>query len=127
MSPRRKQPDPWPWPADTPTERARRIARTYRDAYAAVAPEACRELDGRVQGLGQGWIVPAVAQFSDDDLLTVEELADFCRVQPGTIDQWCSRGLASVDTPDGRRFLIRDALEYQARARRRRAGLGESG
>lgn len=126
MSPRRKQPDPWPWP-DTPTEKARRVARAYRDAYHAVAPEACRELDQRVQSLGQGWIVPAVVQYADNDLLTVDELADFCGVQPGTIDQWRARGLASVDTPDGRRFLIRDAIEYQARTRRRRAGLGENG
>jgi len=127
VSPRRKQPDPWPWPADTPTERARRVARAYRDAYALVAPERCRELDQRVQGLGQVWIVPAVAQYTDNDLLTVDEIADFCGVQPGTIDQWRARGLPSVDTPDGRRFLIRDAIEYQARARRRRAGLGETG
>jgi hypothetical protein len=127
VSPRRRPPDPWPWPADTPTERARRVARAYRDAYLAVAPEPCRDLDQRVQALGQPWIVPAVAQFTDDDLLTVDELADFCGVRPGTIDQWRARGLSSVDTPDGRRFLIRDVLEYQAQTRRRRSGLGKNG
>jgi len=103
------------------------VARAYRDAYALVAPEPCRELDRRVQRFGQHWIVPSVVQFGDDDLLTVDEIASFCGVKPGTIDQWRARGLPSVDTPDGRRFLIRDAVEYQARARRRRAGLGENG
>lgn len=127
MSPRKRPPDPWPWVADTPTERARRVARAYRDQLFAVAPERCADLDRRVQGLGQGWIVPAVVQFGDDDLLTVEEVAELCGVKPGTVDQWVARGLASVDTPDRRRFLVRDVLEYQAKVRRRRAGLGKIG
>jgi hypothetical protein len=127
MSPRRKEPDPWPWPADTPVERARRVAWSYREQLNALAPEACRQLDERTLQLGQKWIVPRLTLYSDDDQLTIDEVADFCDVKLGTVDRWIARGLRSIDTPDGRRFVLSDVLDYHARNRQRRAGLGKLG
>lgn len=120
MSPRRRNPDPWPWPGDTPVERARRIARSYRDALLAAEPDTCTALDARAARLGQGWITPKPLAYHDDDLLTAPEVATMCDVQPGTVDQWRKRGLPVTTTPDGPRFLVRDVLAYHAEKRRKR-------
>lgn len=120
MSPRKRQPDPWPWPGDTQTERARRIARSYRDALNARDPDECTVLDQRATDLGQGWIVPKVQTVELDDLLTAELAADFAGVRVRTIDMWRSRGLAVIRTPDGPRYRPRDILDYQAERRKRR-------
>lgn len=127
MSPRRKAPDPWPWPADTPTERARRVALSALAELEKVAPERARTFVDRITGMGEPWLRRAIVRYQDDDLLTAAEVADVCGVQPGTVDQWRHRGLRDVDTVDGRRFLMRDVLEYHAARRRRRATVGESG
>lgn len=122
MSPRRKPPDPWPWRADTPVERARRVAHGYREELARLAPDLCRRIDERCVRLGQSWVLPKVVAYHEDDLLTTDEVADVMGVQPGTVDQWRHRGMRDVSTPDGRRYLLRDVREYHAEKRRRRAG-----
>lgn len=128
MSPRKRPPDPWPWPADTPTERARRVAWSYRQELAGIAPDRCAKLDARTQELGQAWIVPQLAVYTPDDQLTTDEVAEFCGVQPATVDTWTRRGLPHHQDPDGhRRFVMRDVLDYHAENRRRRGKHGQSG
>jgi hypothetical protein len=121
MSPRRTPPDPWPWPADTPLDRARRVARTYRDTLAAHQPEVCRRLDGTATTLGQGWIVPRPLTWNTDDLLDAAAVADMCDIRPSTVDQWRRRGLHVTGTPDGPRYRVADVLRYQADRRRKRS------
>lgn len=127
MSPRREEPDLWPWPGDSPLDRARRVARTYRDALAAARPEACRQLDAQLADLGQSWIIPQVVVYNQDDLLTIELVAAMCDVKNGTVAQWRRRGLRVMNTPDGPRYRVADVLEYHARLRRRRARVDQSG
>ncbi|MFD6069395.1 MerR family transcriptional regulator [Amycolatopsis lurida] len=115
--------DPWPWPGDTPLDRARRIARTYREALMIAAPDTCVDLDARCRDLGQTWVVPKPLSFGPDDLLDAKEVADMCNVQPSTIRQWRRRGLATQDTPDGLRYRVADVLDYHAGRRRRRANM----
>ncbi|WP_143268508.1 MerR family transcriptional regulator [Amycolatopsis vastitatis] len=119
-----KRADPWPWPGDSPLDRARRVARNYRDALMRADAEACGELDRRCRDLGQGWIVPQQMKFGQDDLLDVDEVADLCDVQADTVRQWRRRGLPTVDTPDGQRYRVADVLAYHAERRRRRANAG---
>ncbi|PXY25158.1 hypothetical protein BAY59_24340 [Prauserella coralliicola] len=118
--PRRQQPDPWPWPADTPLDRARRIAHEYRQYLLEHAAEVCAQLDQRARDLGQGWVAPQPVAYEMDDLLTVEQAADYCQVKPRTVDAWRQRGLQATRTPDGVRYLVRHLHDYQADRRKRR-------
>ncbi|WP_103344088.1 helix-turn-helix domain-containing protein [Amycolatopsis sp. CA-126428] len=121
-----KRADPWPWPGDSPLDRARRIARTYREALLRADAEACGEVDGRCRELGQGWVTPRPMNFGHDDLLTMEEVADLCDVQPDTVRQWRRRGLPTVDTADGLRYRVADVLAYHAQRRQIRASSTEN-
>jgi hypothetical protein len=121
MSPRRKEPDPWPWPADTPLDRSRRVARSYRDALADADPDTCARLDEQMSQLGQGWVRPRPLLHGDDDLLTATEVAEVFGVRVHTVDVWRARGLEPVSTPDGPRYREADVIDYHARKRRQRA------
>ena len=112
--------DLWPWPADTPTDRARRVARSYRDALYGLDPQLCGRMDAQCAHLGQGWIVPSVLTVQPDDLLTRWQAADYCSVRVNTITKWKARGLAVTETPDGDRYRVGDLIEYQAELRRKR-------
>lgn len=122
MSPRKRPPDPWPWPGDSVLDRARRVAREYRDALAATDPQRCAALDQRVVELGQPWIVPQPVTVGPDDLLTAEQLADYAQVGVRTINEWRRRGLEAVDTVDGPRYRPRDLIAWDTRRRERRTG-----
>lgn len=111
----------WPWPGDTPLDRARRIARSYRDALHVADHHTCAYLDQRARDLGQGWIVPKPLGWDRDDLLTQDEVADMCDVRLATVRQWRHRGMPTVDTADGLRYRVADVLDYHAQRRRRRA------
>ena len=122
---RRREIQPWPWPGDSPLDRARRVARTYRDALERVDPELCQQLDKRARELGQTWVQPRPLAHDHDDLLTAREVADMCDVMPNTVRQWKRRGLPTVDTPDGERYRVGDVLNYHAQRRYQRAHVGE--
>ncbi|WP_072814293.1 helix-turn-helix domain-containing protein [Rhodococcus zopfii] len=115
--------DPWPWPADTPLDRARRIAQSYREALAAIAPDRCAQLDDRAREYGQDWVTPQLVTFGMDDLLTAIEAAELAGVTAQVIYQWAYRGhLPRCAGPDGStRYRAGDVLDHVARTRRRRA------
>jgi hypothetical protein len=112
----------WPWPADSPLDRARRVARSYRELLLAQLPDACRALDEEMIRRGQGWVLPQVDQYDPSELLTADEAALFCNVEKKTLYEWRRRGLKITATPDGTRYKVADLVEYQAlrRTRRRR-------
>jgi len=107
--------------ADTPLDRSRTVARSYREALHRNCPELCARLDEHMLSLDQAWILPQVAQYEFDDLLTARQAADYCGCEPNTLQVWKGRGLKVIETPDGRRYRVADLLEYQASRRRRRA------
>jgi hypothetical protein len=113
----------WPWPADSPTDQARRVAQSYRAALLAQLPDECAALDRRMVELGQSWIAPQVHQYDPMDLLTVAEVADYCSVKINTVYEWRRRGLEVTTTPDGDRHRVDHVDAYRARVRRRRAGV----
>lgn len=104
--------DPWPWPKDSPIVRARRVARSYRDALEGVDPTACQYLDGEMTRMGQRWILPTASPYDAEDYLSAELVADFAQVNRGTVYEWRRRGLAAVETNEGLRFRFADVRAW---------------
>jgi hypothetical protein len=111
----------WPFPEDTTLERARKIARSYRALAMAADPTACALLDERATERGQGWVVPSVAAWDLDDVVSVPDLAHLVDVPTGTIRSWMSRGeLEKRCMADGSPgCLLRDVVDLAALKRRR--------
>lgn len=57
----------WPWPADTRTDKLRRIIDHYRDALAEADYEACVKVDNRMIAYGQPWVC-------DNSIVDVNEM-----------------------------------------------------
>lgn len=106
---------PWRWPNDTPVERARRVARSYRALATEAAPERCARLDVEMVASGQRWVVPQVVVHQADDLLTADLVADFAGVALSSVYEWRHRGLPSITTVDGIRFRFGDVQKWLGR------------
>jgi hypothetical protein len=107
--------DPWPWSGDTPAEKARRVARSYRDRLEFADPDACARLDREMTRLGQRWVLPTVATYTEDDLLPADLVADYAHVSLKAVYGWRKRGMPSITTPDGIRFRFCDVRRWLGR------------
>lgn len=115
----------WPWPADTELERARRIARQYREALQHAAPHLARHLDAMCSHHGQAWVASAPLSHHPDELLTAAQVAELCQVRPRTVTKWrleLDPPLPTIRTPDGLRIRVGDLLAWEAARRRARLG-----
>lgn len=111
---------PWPWEADTPNKRLRRIALSYRALAEELAfklgSNAVAELDAQFIEYGQRWVVPQIVPYTDDDLLTADQVADYCDASIRSVYVWrAERGLPSVTTRDGIRFKFADVRKWKGR------------
>ncbi|WP_433568034.1 hypothetical protein ACQP1O_43085 (plasmid) [Nocardia sp. CA-151230] len=114
--------DPWPFPEDTTLERARRIARSYRDALMAIDPAHCEFLDGRAVAVGQAWVCPTQIP-SDaivealDSVLGAKDISLLLGIPANTIYGWASKGLLSRATEDaeGKRLPVSSSPKYRVR------------
>lgn len=109
---------PWPWPDDTPNKRLRRVALSYRALAERLAEQLgindCKELDAQFIEYGQRWVVPQVIPWTDGDLLTAEQVADYCDASLRSVYVWrAERGLASIETSDGIRFRFADVRKWK--------------
>lgn len=104
----------WPNPADSALDRARSIAREYRDALHAADPGRCAILDRAAEEFGELWLV-ARPQFTDSELVTLTDLAETLGVARGTVWAWWSRGHIPRE-PNGLFFV--DAVVDALAARR---------
>lgn len=114
---------PWPWPADTPLDIARRIAQSYRTQLANSDPEACETLDRFAVEFGQTWITPAPVHFGEDDIVLAPEAAELAGVTAQVVFQWAYRGhIQRRPGPGGRTgFRVGDVLDHVAKTRQKRA------
>lgn len=112
----------WPWPADTPLDRARRVAEFYRDALRRSDLDAADAIDEWAAARGQGWVVGARWTYDEDELLTLDEVADYTHVQVATVYRWHQRGLPYTPTVDGVRVRAGDLVRWQRDRRRARLG-----
>lgn len=115
--------DPWPFPADSPTVRARKIALSYRGWVWNLDQERCRELDERAVQLGQGWVRPLESEVVDiDELLSADQIGELLTIDPRTVRMWSYRGHIERLGDDGApRYRFRDVLDYLAKTHRKRS------
>lgn len=114
--------DPWPFPADTPLERARKVGQSYRTALMSVDPEHCRLLDQKAVEVGQGWVRPFETEFADlNQLMTPDRVAEMFTLDPRTVRMWGYRGHVKVRGKEGRpRYRLGDVIDYLAKTRQAR-------
>lgn len=115
---------------------ARDIARAYRAALRAVAPDKCAELDELARKRGQRWIAPifvppgALDEAMDKQLSAVQ-IEQLLGIPASTIRSWARASRRDPDDPakpllphhdgaTGPLYVPRDVLRVQARHRRGR-------
>ncbi|KZM68329.1 hypothetical protein [Nocardia terpenica] len=114
--------DRWPWPADTPLQRARKIAGSYRAALHQLDPGRCADLDRRAVELGQGWIAPVelpahLSEHALDAELSAADIEHFWRIPASTIRTWAHRNeITATPGPGGTPvYLVREVLGRHSR------------
>lgn len=110
----------WPWPAETQTLRARRVAAAYREQLLRVSPEVCAAIDGAMRTYGQQWLFDVTDPYQDDDLISGDQAAEILAVSPDAVRKLRSRGkLAGIPDRNGWRYVAADvrALRVAKRAR----------
>lgn len=126
-------PRPFAQLGDTDLQRARGIARAFRQHLRTANPEIAHTLDDAVVAAGEGWwLVEHEITVEPDDLVSTAAAAELANVGQGTIRQWRKRGYVDrhgqsrrlqPKTRDHRGwplFLAADILEIAATTRRRR-------
>lgn len=116
---------PWPFPGDTPLDRARRCAYEYRAELLKLAPEAVHAIDQKLVNLGEPWVAPQPVILDLDAEHRPRALSELLGGTPTeeTIRQWRSRGNIPDRKDDDNKPVntVRDVLDYQADQRRARA------
>lgn len=113
----------WPDPRANALDRARAVARAYRDALTRTAPDACARIDKAAVGVGEGWVCGATTTAKS---CTVSEAAHLLGVTERRVRQLIGEGTirSSGKAHDGHVLLLDDVLDYRAKRTpaRRRAG-----
>jgi hypothetical protein len=87
------------WPAelgpDTPWDRARVVARGYRDLAVKYAPpELIEATDQFAVRVGEGdWLFPTPVTYVEGEPLTAAQVAKLAGVAPPAVAMWGSRGI----------------------------------
>lgn len=105
----------WPWPDDR-FERRSRIARMYRDRLADADAAACAEIDEVMVAYGQTWVVDG-PYVPPEELLTIDQAAEWADVSRNTVSQWIARGHVERRVNANKQIvlLMADLIEYQRR------------
>lgn len=107
--------DPWPWPGDNATDRARKIANSLLSLLPAPDREATIR---QARAVGETWLGANLLRWTPDDVITTNEAAELLHVKASTIRKWHSRGwLPNHGTG---RYVVGAVLDCAA-ARRRAA------
>ncbi len=109
--------NPWPWPVDTPLDRARKVAGMYRQHLLTAAPAVCAGLDDTVRGFGEDWLLEREQAIEPDRELTTAEAADLVRVPIKRIREW-----ACATHPDDRAQPLLPRFKMRGRERTYLAG-----
>lgn len=115
---------PWPFPGDTPLDRARRCSHTYRAELLKLAPDLVRTIDDKLAALGEPWVAPQPIELDLDAEHRLRDLSEHLGGIPteNLLRQWRSRGYLPDRRDDGGHPVntARDVLDYQAQQRKDR-------
>lgn len=104
--------DPWPWPGDTPTERARRIA----NSLLALLPEPDRGAAiAQARAVGESWLGANLLRWDKSDVITTAEAAELLHVGAATIRKWHSLGYLPNHLGRRGRYVVAAVLDCAAR------------
>ncbi|MDV6299966.1 hypothetical protein R3P82_12685 [Dietzia maris] len=109
----------WPFSADTPLDRARRVAASYREAARAAGADV-DAVDRHFASLGEGW-VSGVETVTAEDLLTAAEVEQALGIPASRVWQWKARGLLEPVSSGPSRYRVADVRNLEASMRRKRA------
>lgn len=114
----------WPWPGDTPLDRARRVALSYREALLRHFPDDALDLDGKFAGWGEVWVSPLLSDIDLEEYVTVDVAAQHVGLTAKAVYAWIYKDvLEAKKGRDGRlRVKLGDVLEVSRELRRKRAG-----
>lgn len=106
--------DPWPWPGESSTERARRIA----NSLLALLPEEERAIwAARAHAVGETWLGASLQRWTVDDVIPPREAAGLVHVTPAHLRSWIRMG---VLRRTGTGYRVKDVLDASAELHRRR-------
>lgn len=104
----------WPWPADSPTDRARRIA----NSLLALLPADERPVwTARAHALGETWLGETLLRWTADDVVTPGEAAQLVHRSTADLRWWVREGELKRT---GKGYRVGDVLDASAAMRRRR-------
>ncbi|MFN3600520.1 MAG: MerR family transcriptional regulator [Dietzia sp.] len=110
----------WPFPADSPLDRARRVAASYREAARSAGVDVAG-LDAHFARLGESW-PGGVESTTDDDHLTAAEVEEQLSIPATRVRQWRVRGLLEPVSLAPTRYRAGDVRRLEAAMRTRRRG-----
>jgi hypothetical protein len=82
------QRNPWPWPVDTPLDRARKIATMYRRHLLTAAPGVCASVDDTTRAFGETWLLETEDIVDPQAELTTAQAAELAQVSIQRIREW---------------------------------------
>lgn len=82
---------PWPFPGDSLLQRARHVARAYRERLHLNNRELCDETDALMTRLGQSWVVPGHEHYQPYDEITGDIAAAMTHRSEATIRRWTTK------------------------------------
>lgn len=125
------QVEDWPWPGDSREERAKRIARAYRELIFDITQGRCDDpagamhrLDMKWRKYGVFWHMPTAAPpLDENEWVNNRDAAHYADRAEATIRTWAHRG--HIETRTGRdgstQYLLGSLMAYAVQQRRRRA------
>ncbi|MFC5992931.1 helix-turn-helix domain-containing protein [Pseudonocardia hispaniensis] len=108
----------WPFPGDLPVDRARQVARTFRDALHQVDPDAAAAIEQAAVAVGETWLRPAVALAADEDFVSVADAADIVGCSVRLVYKWVADGVLP-SYPEGGKIRVRVGEARRVDAERR--------
>lgn len=109
--------NPWPWPVDTPLDRARKVAGMYRQHLKTAAPALCAVVDDTARQFGETWLFDKPDIVDPHRELTTAEAAELVQVPIRRIREW-----ACATHPEDRTKPLLPRFKMRGRERTYLAG-----
>jgi hypothetical protein len=81
----------WLWPQETILERARHVARIYREHLHTMSRDRCDALDRALAEMGVTWITTREVVYEDTDAITVDLAAELVGRTETVIHKWANK------------------------------------